>query len=298
MANAHEIQSRMKSIKDTMKITNAMFMISSSKLKRAKKSLEDTQPYFYTLQSAIGRILRHVPVISHPFFDQGSNRKLEEQTIGYIVVTADKGLAGSYNHNVIKMAEEHMKQYPNHRLFVVGELGRRYFSKHGYTIDTHFHYTAQNPTMHRARVIMEKVVDLYMKKELDQVHIIYTDMINPVQSEAAITQLLPLQKKHFSPNVLPINVRQEEIALYPDAKTVLDLIIPNYITGFIYGSLVDSYSCEQNARMMAMQTATNSAKAMLHDLSIQYNRIRQAAITQEITEVIAGAKAQKKKRKR
>ena len=176
MANAHEIQSRMKSIKDTMKITNAMFMISSSKLKRAKKSLEDTQPYFYTLQSAIGRILRHVPDISHPFFDQGSNRKLEEQTIGYIVVTADKGLAGSYNHNVIKMAEEHMKQYPNHRLFVVGELGRRYFSKHGYTIDTHFHYTAQNPTMHRARVIMEKVVDLYMKKELDQVHIIYTEI--------------------------------------------------------------------------------------------------------------------------
>ena len=122
MANAHEIQSRMKSIKDTMKITNAMFMISSSKLKRAKKSLEDTQPYFYTLQSAIGRILRHVPDISHPFFDQGSNRKLEEQTNGYIVVTADKGLAGSYKHNVIKMGEEHMKQYPNHRLFVVGEL--------------------------------------------------------------------------------------------------------------------------------------------------------------------------------
>ncbi|GAA6493143.1 ATP synthase F1 subunit gamma [Candidatus Bariatricus faecipullorum] len=298
MASAREIQNRIKSIQETMKITNAMFMISSSKLRKAKQKLEETRPYFYTLQTTIGRILRHVPDIDHAFFDERQDVKLKDRTIGYIVVTADKGLAGSYNHNVIKLAEEHMNRAPHNRLFVVGELGRQYFSKHGYEIDTHFHYTAQQPTMHRARIIMETLVEDFLEKKLDEVYMVYTDMTSPVQSDAAFIQLLPLKKATFSIPSLPISVRQEEIVLYPDAETVLDHIVPSYITGFIYGALVDSYSCEQNSRMMAMQTATDSAQKMLHELSTQYNRVRQTAITQEITEVIAGSKAQKQKVKR
>ena len=129
MANAKEIQSRMKSIRDTMKITNAMYMISSSKMKRAKKVLADTEPYFYSLQAAIGRILRHTSEIEHRYFDERTEILPEDKKIGYIVVSADKGLAGAYNHNVFKLAEEGMAKKQHTHLFVLGEVGRQYFYK-------------------------------------------------------------------------------------------------------------------------------------------------------------------------
>ena len=135
-------------------------------------------------------------------------------------------------------------------------------------------------------------------EKLDEVYIIYTRMVNAVQAEAEVLQLLPLKKTDFSSQSIPIGVKMEELALLPTPEAVMNRIVPDYIVGFIYGALVESFSSEQNLRMMAMQAATNSAQAMLHDLSIQYNRVRQAAITQEITEVVAGAKAQKKKKKK
>ena len=141
MANAKEIQDRMKSINDTLKITNAMYMISSSKLKKSKKMLSDTEPYFFTLQSEMSRILRHLPDIEDIYFKTNEEKKPEERMVGYIVITADKGLAGSYNHNVLKLAEEHLKAHKNNKLFVLGELGRHYFEQRGIEIDKQFHYT-------------------------------------------------------------------------------------------------------------------------------------------------------------
>ncbi|WP_075719062.1 ATP synthase F1 subunit gamma [Roseburia sp. 499] len=295
MANTKEIQSRMKSIQDTMKITNAMYMISSSKLKKSKKSLEETEPYFYTLQSTMSRILRHVPDMESIYFDQRENKKPEERHTGYIVVTADKGMAGAYNHNVLKVAEEHLKESDNPVLFVLGELGRQYFEHKKFPIEEQFHYTVQNPTLNRARNIAETILEWYSQERLDEVYIIYTRMINAVQAEAEVRQLLPLKKADFSQQ-MPIGVMMEELALLPTPEAVMDRIVPDYIVGFVYGALVESYSSEQNSRMMAMQAATDSAKEMLRELDILYNRARQAAITQEITEVIAGAKAQKKKK--
>ena len=125
----------------------------------------------------------------------------------------------------------------------------------------------------------------------------YTSMINAIQEETQIEQLLPLKKADFNIQI-PVDFKREELALKPSPEVVMDRIVPDYIVGFVYGALVESFSCEQNARMMAMEAASKSAKDMLHDLDIQYNRARQAAITQEITEVIAGAKSQKKKRKK
>lgn len=295
MANTKEIQSRMKSIQDTMKITNAMYMISSSKLKKSKKSLEETEPYFYTLQSTMSRILRHVPDMESIYFDQRENKKPEKRHTGYIVVTADKGMAGAYNHNVLKVAEEHLKESDNPVLFVLGELGRQYFEHKKFPIEEQFHYTVQNPTLNRARNIAETILEWYSQERLDEVYIIYTRMINAVQAEAEVRQLLPLKKADFSQQ-MPIGVMMEELALLPTPEAVMDRIVPDYIVGFVYGALVESYSSEQNSRMMAMQAATDSAKEMLRELDILYNRARQAAITQEITEVIAGAKAQKKKK--
>ena len=153
MANIREIQSRINSVRDTMKITNAMYMISSSKMTQAKKKLMETEPYFYALQGEISRILRHLPELEHHFFDTREKIPAEERKIGSIVVTADKGLAGAYNHNVVKLEEEILAKPGIHKLFVVGELGRHYFAKRGLEIDTNFQYTVQKPTMHRARDI-------------------------------------------------------------------------------------------------------------------------------------------------
>lgn len=296
MANTKEIQDRIKSINDTLKITNAMYMISSSKLKKSKKMLEDTEPYFYTLQSEMSRILRHLPDMEDIFFKSNEDKSVEERKVGYIVITADKGLAGSYNHNVLKLAEEHMKQHPNRLLFVLGELGRHYFEKQGIPIEKQFHYTVQNPTLSRARNIAEEILDLYIHEQLDEVYIIYTSMVNAIQEETKISQLLPFKKSDFAMK-LPLDVPREELAFKPSPMAVMDRIVPNYVVGFIYGALVESFSCEQNARMVAMEAASKSAREVLAELDILYNRARQAAITQEITEVIAGAKSQKRKRK-
>ena len=295
MANTKEIQDRIKSINDTLKITNAMYMISSSKLKKAKKMLADTEPYFFTLQSEMSRILRHLPDMEDIYFKSNEDKPMEERKVGYIVITADKGLAGSYNHNVLKLAEEHLLSHPNHELFVLGELGRHYFEQRGIEIEKQFHYTVQNPTLNRARNIAEEIIEMYQEEKLDEVYIIYTTMVNAVQEETQILQLLPLKKADFKVGQIPADIYQEEIVLSPSADVLLDTMIPNYLTGVIYGCLVEAYASENSARMTAMQSSTDSAKAMLKDLSIQYNRARQAAITQEITEVISGAKAQKRK---
>lgn len=297
MANTREIQKRMKSIKDTMKITNAMYMISSSKLRGAKQKLEDTEPYFYSLQMAISRFLRHTPDTKSRYFDQREDIREEEKKRGYIVITADKGLAGAYNHNVIKMAHELFEQGKNNKLFVVGELGRQYFAKEGLEVDTEFKYTVQNPSLHRARVITDRIMELYDAGELDEIYVVYTKMENAFTMNADKIKLLPLKKEDFMQRV-PIDIYQEEIKVEPSMEAILEHVAPNFVTGIIYGTLVESFASEQNSRMMAMQTATDSAKAMLQELSIQYNRVRQAAITQQITEVIGGAKAQKNKKKK
>ena len=295
MASAKEIKDRMKSIQDTMKITNAMYMISSSKLKRAKKALMDTEPYFYTLQSTMSRILRHLPEMHTIYFQHDDDVVKEKKTKGYIVVTADKGMAGAYNHNVLKLAEEHIKKEEDTKLYVLGELGRHYFEHQEINIDKQFHFTVQNPSLSRARNIAETILAEYENHEVDEVYIIYTKMVNSMQAETQFLQLLPLKRSDFNAK-LPVDIPMEEIAMKPSPEAVMDRIVPDYLVGFIYGALVESYSSEQNSRLMAMEAATESARGMLHELDILYNRARQAAITQEITEVISGAKAQKKKR--
>ena len=296
MASAKEIQDRMRSIKDTLKITNAMYMISSSKLKKSKKMLADTEPYFYTLQSEMSRILRHLPDMNSIYFKTNAEIPERKRKAGYIVITADKGLAGSYNHNILKLAEEELEKRDDYKLFVLGELGRNYFEQKGINIDKQFHFVVQDPSLSRARRIAEDLLKLYHENQLDELYIIYTTMVNAMQEEAQVAQLLPLKKTDFKIPV-PIDIPLEGLALKPSAEEVMDHIVPNYVVGFVYGALVEAFSCEQNARMMAMEGATNSAKQMLKELDIEYNRARQAAITQEITEVIAGAKSQKKKKK-
>lgn len=294
MANAREIQGRMKSIKDTMKITNAMYMVSSSKLQKARKDLLNTEPYFNMMQDGLAKILDVAPEVGNKYLDERVNKKDGSKKIGYLVITADKGLAGAYNHNVIKIVEENVKLEKDNMLFVVGQVGRHYFERKNIPIDITFNYTAQNPSMNRARHIAEKLVELFVNEKLDEIYVVYTKMINSMTVETITQKLLPITEAHIEMAENDKN-HYDNAEFLPDVQTVFDKIVPDYVAGFIYGALIESYCCEHNSRMMAMQTATDAATDMLKQLNVSYNRARQAAITQEIIEVVAGSKAQKKK---
>ena len=290
MANTREIRTRIKSIQDIMKITNAMYLISSSKLKKARKSLQATEPYFEALQATIYDILFRAPHISSEYFHRREEIKPENRKKGYLVITADKGLAGAYNHNVIKRAEEEMKKGGNNFLFVVGQVGRQYFIRKNVEVDCEFLYTAQNPILLRAGKISQALIDLFLKHQLDDVYVVYTKMITPMKAEVQFQKLLPLERKKFERRAAGF----QHIKFDPSPEIVMEHLVPNYLKGLIFGTLVESFSSEQNARMTAMEAATKSAKDMLKRLELQYNRARQASITQEITEIVSGAKSLKK----
>ena len=197
MANVKEIQKRIKSINDTMKITKAMYMISSIKLRKAREQLEATEPFFYGLQEQIGRILEELPSVENLYFqNRQEDLQKEVRKKGFIVVTADKGMAGAYNHNILKTAKTLLSD-ENYKLYVVGEIGRHYFERENMIVSEHFSYTAQNPTMYRAQMIAGKALRRFERDELDEVYIVFTRMLNNSQEEVAVKQLLPLMKHHF-----------------------------------------------------------------------------------------------------
>ena len=175
---------------------------------------------------------------------------------------------------------------------MVGEYGRRFFDQHHIPIQHSFLYTAQNPTLDRAREISALLLDGFQKGALKEIFVIYTDMESSLLSEAKSTRLLPFHRTHFAPPAKEKAV-QEPFEFYPSVGAVLNNMIPSYVSGFIYSALLDSFCSEQNARMTAMDAANQNAEELLAGLKLQYNRVRQAAITQEITEISAGAAAQR-----
>lgn len=296
MAGIKEIKNRINSVKNTRKITNAMFLISSTKLRKAKDELDHTRPYFDLQATEIRRIFQKAPKMNSPYFYPETGRKPAE-VYAYLVITADKGLAGAYNQNILKRAEMEMQKHHKVLLYVVGEYGRQYFSKRGIPIEQSFLYTAQNPTFERAREICSVLLTQYLEHDVDEIRIIYSDMVNSMEASVCVEKLLPFERKEFSAQD-PEDNRLKNITFEPDVNTVLNNTIRSYLSGFIYGALLDSFCSEQNARMNAMDSANRNAEELLEMLGAEYNRVRQAAITQEITEVAAGAKAQKKKKKK
>lgn len=287
MAGITEIRTRIKSVEQTLKITNAMYLISSSKLKKARKQLADVVPYFEKVNTTIADILRHSPDISHVFFEPRHSGGPERT--GYIVITGDKGLAGAYNHNVCKLAESRLTGPGESTLFVIGQVGRHYFMNKKIPIDAEFMYTAQDPTVFRAREISETMVDLYLRGQLDAVNVIFTEMVTPLRLEPKILKLLPLDKKSVTDNHEKKERYREILNYTPSAEAVIDKLVPGFVKGALFGTLVESFCSEQNARMTAMDSATQSAREMIKRLNLEYNRARQAAITQELTEIVGGA---------
>ena len=298
MASTSEIRRRIGSVRQTQKITHAMYLISQAKLRKAKQDLSNTRPYFDALQTEIGRVFNADSSIeSRYLMPEDANARPLPGVAACLLITADKGLAGAYNQNAIRQAQQFLAANEGAELYVVGEYGRRWFSQRGIPIERSFLYTAQNPTLQRARQISELLLERYDAGEINAVHVIYTDMKNGLETTVRQAQLLPLHRERFS-TAKADTAGGSTFEFVPNAAAVLDNAVRSCLTGFIYSALVDSFCSEQSARMTAMNAADQNAEELLKDLSVQYNRARQAAITQEITEVSAGERAQRSKKEK
>lgn len=287
MADGAEIKARIASITETKKVTDAMYMISSVKMSRARREVEKTRPYFEGLKAEISELFRHIPDTKNRYFKVPEPKPGCHLSHGILLITSDKGLAGSYNNTVLHTCEDIMSRHPQTVLFVLGEFGRRYFTAKKIPFVTEFRYSAEFPTVWKARKICADMLEYYDRRALDEINIVYTDYINGKPSECKRNILLPLARSRFAAE----EKDPDDTEFFPDPDTVLDGIIPSYLTGFIYGCLVDSYCSEQQARMNAMSAAGKNAGEMLYDLRQKYNSVRQAAITREMTEITSGSHA-------
>ena len=294
MSDIREIRSRMKSVADTEKITKAMYMISSSKMRRARAELERTRPHFDALNNEIKRIFRSKSRIDSRYMYPADGSHDLPGAYAYIVVTSDKGLAGFYNHAVIKEFESQMTDHES-RYFMVGDYGGKYCDALGIKYDDEFRYSADNPTMRRTREMAEYILTEYDEGRISKIFLIYTDMENSISQKAKTVRLLPFHRKDFTDEKDIPNVRFD---FFPSPESVLENIVRSYVAEYLYSALVDSYCCEQSARMNAMDEADRNANELMNALNLEYNHARQSKITREITEISAGARALKKKRAR
>ena len=298
MASTSEIRRRIGSVRQTQKITHAMYLISQAKLRKAKQELSNTRPYFDALQTEIGRVFNADAAVESRYLEP-AQLPVKEVPLrpACLLITADKGLAGAYNQNAIRQAQQFMADHPDTVLYVVGEYGRRWFAQRNIPIEKSFLYTAQNPTLGRARQIAELLLERYDADEINAVVVVYTDMKNGLEAVVRQAQLLPLHRERFV--AAAANTARDELYEFiPSPDAVVDNAARSCLTGYIYSALVDSFCSEQSARMTAMNAADQNAEELLKDLSVQFNRARQAAITQEITEVSAGERAQRSKKEK
>ena len=298
MASTSEIRRRIGSVRQTQKITHAMYLISQAKLRKAKQELSNTRPYFDALQNEIGRVFNADAAVESRYLEP-AQQPIKEVPLrpACLLITADKGLAGAYNQNAIRQAQQYMTAHPDTVLYVVGEYGRRWFAQRNIPIEKSFLYTAQNPTLGRARQIAELLLERYDADEINAVVVIYTDMKNGLEAVVRQAQLLPLHRERFM--AAAANTARDELYEFiPSPDAVVNNAARSCLTGYIYSALVDSFCSEQSARMTAMNAADQNAEELLKDLSVQFNRARQAAITQEITEVSAGERAQRSKKEK
>jgi F-type H+-transporting ATPase subunit gamma len=293
MADIHEIKIRIKSIKETRHITNAMKLVSAAKLKKARILLEHTLPYFEKVKETIANILMQNINIDSPFFDV--NHGEENKTKGFIVLTGDRGLSGGYNHNIIELTEHIYKENPGALLYVAGQMGREHFIRENYRVDKDFDYPVCNPTVYRAREIADMITELYMKNVLGEVYLVYTVMKSTLNLRPTYTKLLPIDLESLRKE---LNIEKEKIInesngysifYEPSSEAVLGILIKKYVKGILYGAFVEAFTSEQSARMAAMDNATTNADKMLQSLELMHNRARQTAITREISDIIGGS---------
>ena len=285
MASMRDIKRRKESIQSTGQITKAMKLVSTVKLQKAKTRAENTKPYFHNMYEAVGSMLKKSGNILHPYISGGKSEKK-----GIIVVSSNRGLAGGYNSNLIKLVLSSGIGKEDAIVYAVGRKGKDALARRGYVIEEDYSEVMNETLFSDAAAIGRKVLKDFAEGRIGEIYLAYTEFKNTVSHIPTFIKLLPV--------AVPEEAGEEETSdkltlmnYEPEAEEALELIIPKYVNSLIYGGLVQAYASENGARMQAMDSATNNAEEMISDLSLKYNRARQSSITQELTEIIAGANA-------
>lgn len=283
MASMRDIQRRRVSIQSTGQITKAMKLVSTVKLQRARGLAESTKPYSDLMYQTVSEMLSKSVNINHPYLNKGDSAKK-----AVIVITSNRGLAGGYNTNITKLLTKGDIPREEILVYAVGRKGRDILTRRGYKIKADHSDVINEPLYRDAQDICQEVLNAYTNGEIGEIYLAYTSFKNTVSHVPKMMKLLPIERAEMtgtaSESTIPMNYE-------PDEEEVLDVIIPKYVCSLIYGALTESLASENGARMQAMDAATSNAEEMLSDLSLKYNRARQGSITQELTEIIAGAEA-------
>lgn len=283
MASMRDIKRRIKSVNSTQQITKAMNLVASSKLSRAKSRFLDTQPFFNQTRKAIANIVKGSNGATHPYLQE---RPVKNTAV--VVITGDRGLCGGYNVNVCKAALGAGEGKENVSYVTIGSKGRDYLKHRHQNILKSYKGISEKPEYDDAKVIGEQLLKAYDNGEIDEIYLAYTEFISTISNEPKLIKLLPMDAQEF----MSESVESNTLTIYePDEEEVLGYVVPKYVNTVLYGAMVESAVCELGSRMTAMDSATENASEMIDSLNLLYNRVRQGAITQEITEIVGGSNA-------
>lgn len=281
-----EVKRRIKSVKNTRQITKAMKMVSTAKLRRAQDQAQAARPYAQKVQDVVASIASGSTSFKHPMLQTRPVKKT-----GYIVITSDRGLAGGYNGNIIRKvlqaANEKHKSKDEYAIFAIGRKGRDFFVKRDYPVIEEVVGMPENPNFADIKQIAYTAVKLYADEKIDELYLCYNEFESAISQIPQVKRLLPLQSIESDSQASTVNYDYE-----PSAEEVLEVLLPKYAETLIYSAVLDAKASEHGARMTSMGNATDNASDIIDRLTLFYNRARQAAITQEISEIVAGANSQ------
>lgn len=280
-----EIKTRIKSVESTKQITKAMELVSSSKFRKAKESAESARPYFNTLYNTVQDIAKNTSNSRNVFLKE---RKVNN--VCYIVIAGDRGLAGGYNSNILKAVIAHNKLGTG-KVITVGKKAKESLSKRGYEVIDYIE-SVEKCVYEDANRVAQTAMEAYKNGEVDEVNLVYTEFISALSQEPKIVKLLPVTIDNTNTEK-EVKKGKAAVQYLPSADAVLGYVLPKYVSGSVYGAIAESFASEQAARRTAMESATDNANEMISKLELVYNRVRQAAVTQEISEIVGGAAAAK-----
>ena len=291
MASMRDIKRRKSSIQSTQQITKAMKLVSTVKLQRARQNAEKSEDYFHAMYSTVQSILGRTGSLEHRYLKPGEGGKK-----AVIVITSNRGLAGGYNSNVVKLITRGELKDEDLSIYAIGKKGKEALQKN-YEIKADYSYVIEEPAYADAMAISKEVLSAFENGEISEIYLAYTGFKNTVVHVPTLVKLLPVEVSEETSGKTGEAVKEAEddnrapMNFEPEDEEALDMIIPKYVTSLFYGALVEAVASENGARMQAMDSATSNAEEMISDLTLKYNRARQGAITQELTEIIAGASA-------
>jgi F-type H+-transporting ATPase subunit gamma len=281
----------MRAIRQTLQVTKAMNLISTAKLRKGRRVLEDTEPYFTRIQKSMFDILSSAGRVQSQFFktprDGGGRAAI-------VAITSDKGLAGGYNASIFRQVMDLAGRLSKPLLILIGAIGQRYFINSPYLVLENFSFRSRMPEMEDAREIADYLLSQFEWGMFDEVHVVYTHMYSSIKLLPTERQILPLDLNRIREELSQSGGQERtelQFEFLPSPDEVFNALVPLYIKGIVYGTLVESYVSEQSARMAAMDEASKSAEDMLAGLQISYNRARQAGITNEMSEIVSGSAA-------